>query len=320
MGDCLPFPDPELPKLDTCSACPPGTFAAAFGGPLCLPCPAGTANPTFGATACSPCPSRDAAIDNVMYLFEVPVDVPYYAALPTTPLKYEQAWKGTSQWEQWESRDPESLAAGIVAELEQVFGAAECFECPPIGTPFGACVAETDCRYPGCQDPMTPHMGGKCVDGTCMMPGDGETARCPFSVDVCVAEPTPAPTRPPVPAPTPKPTKAREVVQCTIAMVIDEAAVEAMMANPAAAQEALAAGYSEYLGIEPEKIEICYTSPDVGIYGDCEGTELPPDIAAKKAAARGGSTEEVPGDSSDSSTSTSTTTGGSSGREESAPA
>ena len=52
-------------------------------------------------------------------------------------------------------------------------------------------------------------------------------------------------------------------MQCTIAMVIDKAAVEAMKSNPAAAQEALAAGYSEYLGIEPEKIEICYTSPDV---------------------------------------------------------
>jgi hypothetical protein len=109
-------------------------------------------------------------------------------------------------------------------------------------------------------------------------------------------------------------------------MVIDEAAVNAMKSNPAAAQEALAAGYSEYLGIEPEKIEICYTSPDVGIYGDCEGTVLPQDIQdakdAAEAAARGGTLEEVPGDSSDSSdssTSTSTTTGGSSGGEESPP-
>ena len=46
-------------------------------------------------------------------------------------------------------------------------------------------------------------------------------------------------------------------------MVIDSAAADAMKANPAAAQEALAASYSEHLGIAAETIEICYTAPDV---------------------------------------------------------
>jgi hypothetical protein len=286
MGDCLYLPPPDLIELDSCAVCPPGTFlGASSGARLCEACPEGTAQPAFGAESEEMC-----------------VECPYktYPSRPARPVWYGKDYVTSS-------------------DHLQTFGSAQCLDCPGGDEIFGFCVSDADCLYPGCHGMprmpagvTSPLYGaylepGACVDFVCMMPGG--LVPCPKEVDSCTDLPTPAPTRPPTPPPTPKPTKPAEIVQCTIAMKIDKAAVEAMAENPEAAKTALAEGYAEYLGLEPEKIEICYTNPDVGIYGDCAATALPPELAALKAEA-----EKAP-----TTTESPTTTGYSVPGEESGP-